>query len=87
MTMISFQNEQKIQVLGISPSPIWRRAIRPVLARVHKLLTDAIVTMELWADRTRQRQQLAQFGDSQLADIGRSHCDALQEISKPFWKK
>jgi len=85
--MIGLHNDQTIQVPGISLSRIWRHALRPVLARFNKLLTDTIVTMEFWADRARQRRQLAQFGDSQLADIGRSHCDALQESSKPFWKK
>jgi len=87
MTMLSHRNDQTIQVPGISFSRIWRLALRPVMARVNNFLTDKIVTMERWADRARQRRQLAQFGDSQLADIGRNRCDALQESGKSFWRK
>lgn len=77
--MISLHNDQIGRTQGIS--------FRQVLAQINRILTDAVVTMELWAARARQRRQLASLDDRQLADIGRSYADAWQESNKPFWKK
>lgn len=40
----------------------------------------------LWQQRTRTRRQLAALDDRQLADIGISHSERLDELNKPFWR-
>jgi uncharacterized protein YjiS (DUF1127 family) len=45
-----------------------------------------LATLELWAERHRQRRALLELGDHMLKDIGISHADAWQEASKPFWR-
>jgi uncharacterized protein YjiS (DUF1127 family) len=39
----------------------------------------------LWAERARQRRQLAELDDYMLRDIGLSRSDVANEIRKPFW--
>ena len=56
-------------------APAARRPVRGLLA-----------TLELWAERHRQRRALLELNDSLLKDIGISHADAWQEASKPFWR-
>lgn len=43
-------------------------------------------SISIWAERSRQRRALAQLSAYQLKDIGVSRGDAINEISKPFWK-
>lgn len=45
----------------------------------------AIETMLVWADRSRQRRELASMDERALKDIGLTRIDALRESSKPFW--
>lgn len=40
----------------------------------------------LWRQRAHTRQQLAALDDRQLADIGISHSERLDELNKPFWR-
>jgi uncharacterized protein YjiS (DUF1127 family) len=39
----------------------------------------------LWAERARQRRQLAELDDYMLRDIGLTRSDVANEIRKPFW--
>ena len=39
-----------------------------------------------WYINYRTRKQLAELSYYQLQDIGVSRSDALNEVSKPFWK-
>jgi uncharacterized protein YjiS (DUF1127 family) len=41
----------------------------------------------LWRARHKQRAALSQLSAYQLKDIGLSRSDALNEVSKPFWKE
>ena len=56
-------------------APAARRPVRGLLA-----------TLELWAERHRQRRALLAMGDHMFKDIGISHADAWQEASKPSWQ-
>ena len=40
-----------------------------------------------WHQRARQRRQLAELSDRQLADIGISRVEARTEAAKPFWQE
>ncbi len=40
----------------------------------------------IWHQRARQRRQLAELSDRQLADIGISRAEACAEAEKPFWQ-
>jgi len=49
--------------------------------------TGQLVTLlNIWYQRSRQRQQLAQLSDRQLDDIGLDRAAALAEAAKPFWQ-
>lgn len=37
-------------------------------------------------ERTRTRRLLAQLDGRDLADLGLSHADRLNELEKPFWR-
>jgi len=41
----------------------------------------------LWAERARQRRQLAELDDYMLRDLGLSRADVAGEIRKPFWQQ
>ncbi len=41
---------------------------------------------EFWANRSRQRKQLARLDGRLLADVGITQEQANVEISKPFWR-
>lgn len=45
-----------------------------------------IETLVLWAERSRQRRELAALNDRALKDIGLCRIDALRESEKPFWR-
>ncbi len=40
----------------------------------------------IWHQRARQRRQLAELSDRQLADIGISRAEACAEAQRPFWQ-
>ena len=44
---------------------------------------EAVLT---WAERARQRRQLAELNDYMLRDIGLTRSDVAEEIRKPFWR-
>ena len=41
----------------------------------------------LWAERARQRRQLAELDDYMLRDIGLTRADVASEIRKAFWQQ
>ena len=41
----------------------------------------------LWAERARQRRQLAELDDYMLRDIGLTRTDVASEIRKAFWQQ
>jgi uncharacterized protein YjiS (DUF1127 family) len=41
----------------------------------------------LWAERARQRRQLAELDDYMLRDIGLSRADVASELRKSFWQQ
>ena len=43
-------------------------------------------TLSLWAQRSRQRKQLAQLDKHLLKDIGLTEKMVAKEVAKPFWK-
>ncbi|NTZ96205.1 DUF1127 domain-containing protein [Pseudomonas koreensis] len=59
-------------------------SIQP-LVHSHLLLRLA---RSLWQglERARTRRLLAQLGQRDLADLGLSHADRLNELEKPFWR-
>ena len=64
---------------GIRTSTMsWRKAT----ARIG----EAIVTLQEWQERSRERRQLLSLGDSVLKDLGRTRCDVFSEARKPFWQ-
>jgi len=42
--------------------------------------------IESWAERSRQRAELANLDARTLHDIGLSRSDIAVEINKPFWR-
>ncbi|MFV0454428.1 MAG: DUF1127 domain-containing protein [Pseudomonas sp.] len=42
--------------------------------------------LSLWRQRHRTRQQLATLDDHQLADVGISNSERIEELNKPFWR-
>jgi uncharacterized protein YjiS (DUF1127 family) len=44
---------------------------------------EAVLT---WAERGRQRRQLAGLNDYMLRDIGLTRADVAAETGKPFWR-
>jgi uncharacterized protein YjiS (DUF1127 family) len=40
-----------------------------------------------WRRRARSRRDLLTLNDRELSDAHLTRCDALNEASKPFWKK
>lgn len=49
-------------------------------------LRRVVLLLRLWQQRTRTRQQLASLDDHQLADIGVSRSERMEELEKPFWR-
>jgi uncharacterized protein YjiS (DUF1127 family) len=43
-------------------------------------------TIHVWRERHRQRQELAQWTDRDLHDVGVSRSDIVHEAEKPFWR-
>ncbi len=45
-----------------------------------------LVALASWAQRIRERNQLAGLSDRDLKDIGINRVDVWREVSKPFWR-
>jgi len=43
-------------------------------------------TLHTWRQRYRTRQELAQWTDRDLHDVGLSKSDIIFEAEKPFWR-
>jgi uncharacterized protein YjiS (DUF1127 family) len=43
-------------------------------------------TLHVWAERRRQRSELARWNDRDLHDVGLSWSDIAREAEKPFWR-
>jgi uncharacterized protein YjiS (DUF1127 family) len=43
-------------------------------------------TFHIWRQRYRMRQELAQWSDRDLHDVGLSRGDIIAETEKPFWR-
>jgi uncharacterized protein YjiS (DUF1127 family) len=43
-------------------------------------------TFQTWRKRYRARQELAQWTDRDLHDVGLSWSDIVREAEKPFWR-
>jgi uncharacterized protein YjiS (DUF1127 family) len=43
-------------------------------------------TLHVWAERRRQRFELARWNDRDLHDVGLSWSDIAREAEKPFWR-
>jgi uncharacterized protein YjiS (DUF1127 family) len=43
-------------------------------------------TLRTWRQRYRARQELAQWTDRDLHDVGLSWSDIVREAEKPFWR-
>jgi uncharacterized protein YjiS (DUF1127 family) len=43
-------------------------------------------TLHTWRQRYRTRQELAQWTDRDLHDVGLSWSDIVREAEKPFWR-
>jgi len=43
-------------------------------------------TFHIWRQRYRTRQELAQWTDRDLHDVGLSWSDIVHEAEKPFWR-
>jgi uncharacterized protein YjiS (DUF1127 family) len=43
-------------------------------------------TLHVWAERRRQRSELARWNDRDLHDVGLSWSDVAREAEKPFWR-
>ncbi|WP_420793716.1 DUF1127 domain-containing protein [Pseudomonas aphyarum] len=58
-----------------SPAPVRRHLLRRLL-------------QQLWQglERARTRRLLTQLDGRDLADLGLSHADRLNEMEKPFWR-
>ena len=43
-------------------------------------------TFHLWRERYRTRQELAQWSERDMRDVGISWSDIAHEVEKPFWR-
>ena len=43
-------------------------------------------TLHIWRRRYQARQELAQWTDRDLRDVGLSWSDIANEVEKPFWR-
>ncbi len=54
--------------------------------RVGTTVAGIVQTLENWAERARQRRELARLDDHMLKDIGLSRSTMHTEVAKPFWR-
>ena len=50
------------------------------------VLSQLAETFHTWRQRYRARQELAQWTDRDLHDVGLSWSDIVREAEKPFWR-
>ena len=50
------------------------------------VLAQLSETLQIWRQRYRTRQELAQWTDRDLHDVGLSKGDIAFETEKPFWR-
>jgi uncharacterized protein YjiS (DUF1127 family) len=43
-------------------------------------------TLHVWRERHRTREELSQWTDRDLHDVGISRSDIVHEAEKPFWR-
>lgn len=72
--------------LRVTGRPAVRKGRPGILRAFSKILLAAVVIIELWMERARQRRQLARLDEFQLKDIGLSRADVEKEVSRPFWR-
>ena len=53
--------------------------------RVGTTVAGIVQTLENWAERARQRRELARLDDRMLKDIGLNRATMQAEVAKPFW--
>lgn len=70
-----------------SPVVWYRSAGRPARGRLHAALLRIIDLVALWQDRATQRRELAALDHRMLRDIGVDRATAVEEASKPFWRR
>lgn len=59
----------------------------PALVRRHGVIARSSALLGQWAQRMRERTQLARLSDRDLHDIGLSRCDVDRLLAKPFWRE
>lgn len=47
----------------------------------------ALVTLDTWRRRARERGQLSRLDERMLQDIGLTHADREFLVNKPFWRE
>jgi uncharacterized protein YjiS (DUF1127 family) len=50
-----------------------------------RLLAHLGQGLTVWRERANSRNELRNFADRELRDIGLSRADASRETTKPFW--
>ena len=50
------------------------------------IFAQAREIFHVWRDRQRNRNELAQWTDRDLHDVGLSRSDIASEAEKPFWR-
>jgi uncharacterized protein YjiS (DUF1127 family) len=68
----------------IQACPVPARAT-PVVSFSERLLR-AVLVLENWAERARQRRALRELPEYAMHDLALSKADVEAEASKPFWK-
>jgi uncharacterized protein YjiS (DUF1127 family) len=63
----------------LTHEPMTNHHVPGVLAQVGE-------TLHVWRQRYRTRQELAQWTDRDLHDVGLSRGDIVNEAEKPFWR-
>jgi uncharacterized protein YjiS (DUF1127 family) len=51
-----------------------------------KWLKQGMLRLQAWAERARQRRQLAELDERLLQDVGISRAQAMAEAGKAFWQ-
>ena len=70
----------------IRPTSCGARTPKTMTSVVSYAAKRALVTLQTWRNRVRQRRELAQWTDRDLHDVGLSSTDIALEIKKPFWR-
>lgn len=47
---------------------------------------NALATIRVWQERSRNRRALARWTERDLHDIGLSWSSVADEVNKPFWR-